>query len=452
MRLPSTPLLLLLFIASVRAEAPPVQGTMPEDLLPGLRPILKEAVERSPSTIAASIGLAVAEGTRYQQAAALWPQLFANIDYQATTQSETNSASTTNKGIFYGINLSQPIFQWGAYKNSAAMGSLGVKIAERQYAQAYQGLAVSIREQYMGLIVKKIQLRNARFNLKIAQEALAAQQARFDSGSSSLAELGTFKISVEQAQLDSDRAEEDFGYSKRVFTRLVGIDSLDDESLPLELPHPDYSAPIADAVLTGFVGDGIESAFQSQVYKLIIKQQDLNYSIQKVRLLPKFLASASYNLSDTSQVVPGRVYQYALQSENYQISANWTIFDGFATRGAKIQALANKRQYERFLKNYVDSTVDQISDMRRQIGFSARAVSLAEVHHNLIEAEVKRLGEDRSLGYASQATIDTGVLNLYATEFQVAQARSLYLGQWSEFISLAGIDPALANISPRYVR
>jgi hypothetical protein len=32
---------------------------------------------------------------------------------------------------------------------------------------------------------------------------------------------------------------------------------------------------------------------------------------------------------------------------------------------------------------------------------------------------VKRLGDDKALGYASQATIDTGVLNLDATEFDM---------------------------------
>lgn len=429
-----------------------VTGTLPEDLLPGLEPLLKAAVERSPNTISASIDLAMAQAAKYQDAAVLWPQLSANADYQITSQAESNSPATTNKGVFYGINLNQPVFQWGAYKNNAAIGSLGVKIAERRYADAYRGLAISIRELYMGLIGKKIALRNARFNLKISQESLAAQKARFEAGSSSQAELGNARISVEQAQLDSDRAEEDFAYSKRVFTRLVGIDDLVDESIPLELPHPQYSIAMADAILAGFSGTGIESTFQSQVYKMTIEQQDLNYSIQRVRLLPKFYAAAGYNLSEISQVVPGHVFQYALTTENYQIGASWTIFDGFATRGAKLQALASKRLYERLLKTYVDSTVDQIADLRRQVGFSARGLSITEVHHNLIAAEVKRLADDKDLGYASQATIDTGVLNLYATEFQVAYGRADYLSRWSEFISLAGIDPAIANISPRYVR
>ncbi len=148
----------------------------------------------------------------------------------------------------------------------------------------------------------------------------------------------------------------------------------------------------------------------------------------------------------------GSVAQYGVNQETYSVAASWNIFDGFATRGAKLSALASKRQYERLRQSYVDTTIDSITDMRRQIGFSSRAMSLSEAHHALIDSQVRQLNQELGLGYASQATIDSGVLNLYATEFNMAYARSDYLSHWTEFISLAGVDPALANLPSRYVR
>jgi hypothetical protein len=68
MRLPITLSLVLAVAAPVWAEAPSLKGTLPEDYLPGLKPYLKAAVERSPTTINASIGLAQAEAGRYLQA------------------------------------------------------------------------------------------------------------------------------------------------------------------------------------------------------------------------------------------------------------------------------------------------------------------------------------------------------------------------------------------------
>jgi outer membrane protein TolC len=451
-----TPALALLLAATVplHADAPSVDGTLPEDYLPSLKPLLKTAVEHSPSTLLANISVAQQEGNRYIDAQALWPQVSGNVNYTAQTESISGvgNGNSTEKGIFYNFGVTQPVFQWGAFKNNAAIGVLGVKIAQRQYAEAYRLLATQIREQYMYLIVKKIVLRNARFSQKLADEALATQQAKLEAGSVSEADLQTFRISAEQAQLFTDRMAEDFAYAKRVFTRLVGIDDLDDESIPLEVGQPQYSAKLADAVLAGFVADGVGSTFQNEVYRMSVAQQDLSYSIQKVRLLPKLNASASVNLIDQSNTAGGHVYQQALQQEQFQIAANWTIFDGFMTRGLKMEALATKRMYERSRQTYIDSTIDSITYMRHQIGFSARALSLSQVHHALIGAEVKRVGEDLKLGYASPATLEISTSNLYQTDFDLANAQTEYFSRWTEFISLAGIDPAISNIPLRYVR
>jgi hypothetical protein len=180
-----------------------------------------------------------------------------------------------------------------------------------------------------------------------------------------------------------------------------------------------------------------------------IQQQDLNYSIAKVRLLPKVTAGASTGYQN---YVTGPTAQSRSRYEAYNLAASWSIFDGFATRSAKLTALLNKRLDERNKKTYIDSTVDMMTYMRHQLDFSSRSMSIAEVQYDLIEAGVKRLSQDKVLGYASQASIDTGTLDLYGYTSQRAYARSDYLGRWTEFISLAGVDPALDNISPRYVR
>jgi len=441
--------LTLLAAVLLRAEAPPLDGTMPEDYLPALRPLLKEAVERSPTTLIASVNEANAEAANYGDAAALWPQLSGSAEYEIEKSATGDSPSYTSKGLLYQFSGSQQLFAWGALRNQALLGRLGKQIAARNFAEAYRLLAVTLREQYMALVQKKIQLRNAQFTLKIARESQAAEQARFDAGSSSEAELQTFKMTSEQNQLDSDRAQEDYSYSKQVFARLVGLDALDDTSIPLELPHPKYSAPTADAVLAGFVGGGIESTFQSEVYNLEIHQSDLIYKIAKVRLLPKFSANAVASYQNTIQVGTKPV---GTEIQTYDVQGAWQIFDGFATKGAKLSALATKRLYERQRQTYVDAAIDQIANLRHALGFSARAMSIAEVHDALIGAEVKRINQDLALGYASQAQIDSGTLTLYSWDYQQAYARTDFLSRWTEFVSMAGIDPALAYLSEHHAR
>jgi hypothetical protein len=158
-----------------------------------------------------------------------------------------------------------------------------------------------------------------------------------------------------------------------------------------------------------------------------------------------------YTYTNYASLSTNSISQIGLSAETVSVSGFWTVFDGFATRGAKLSALESKRMTERQKKSYIDSTIDAITYMRHQLDLSARAMRLAEVHDALIEAQVKRFTDDQALGYASKAIIDAGVVNLNATELLMANARSDYLSRWTDFVSLAGIDPALANISPRYV-
>jgi outer membrane protein TolC len=313
-------------------------------------------------------------------------------------------------------------------------------------------LAISIREQYMILITKHIVLRNARFALKLANENLQVAQARFDAGNSSEAEIGNVKLAVEQAQLDADAAQEDFSYADRMLTRLAGVDVLAEEQVPIELPHPAFAPEMADAIVTGFVGGGDESTFQSQIYKMEIDADRRNYKIAKVRLLPKVSFGAGASYSNQSEPVGNTINQVGVQAESYNVAANWAIFDGFATRAAKEQALDAIATAKHQMQTFVDQSVDQVYDMRKELELSYRAMKLAEVHNGLIEAEVKRIGDDKGLGYASQATVDAGIMNQNATQLNQALARNNFYSRWTEFVSTTGVDPVISMLSPRYGR
>ena len=101
MRLLKSLPLVLLAIASLRAEAPPIDGTLPEDYLPALKPLLRQAVEQSPTTITSQINLAQAEAGRYLNAAALWPQVGLGSSYQMTTESISGAPSSRASGLTY---------------------------------------------------------------------------------------------------------------------------------------------------------------------------------------------------------------------------------------------------------------------------------------------------------------------------------------------------------------
>ena len=191
-------------------------------------------------------------------------------------------------------------------------------------------------------------------------------------------------------------------------------------------------------------------------YRQSIEQAQMRYRIARVRLLPKFSLSASYNQSNYSQIerlaTGDRVVQTELTSTVYGITGFWTLFDGLATRGAKLSALAAKRLAERSLDTYLESTSESIRLLEKQIGFSGRMMDLTDTRRQLAFAAVKKVSDDVRSGVSPQATLDKFTAEAYDSELASLSAQAEFLSHWSEYVSLLGVDPVLANISPRYLR
>jgi outer membrane protein TolC len=446
-------LLLAAAVGPLRAEAPSVAGTLPEDFLPELKGILAGAVNRAPSAIAASINLAQSEAGLYGAEAALWPTVGGSASYAASKESVSGGGlGSTSKGVFYSANVSQPIFQWGAFKWQADTGKLSVQIAQRSFAEAYRQLAVTVRSAYLQLIIQRITLRNAEFKLHLAKTSAAVAEETKKAGAISEAQYSEYQMLVQDNQLFADRAREDLRYSRLVFMRLAGLDELPEDRIPLAVPAPVYNAALADAVLHHFFADGIQSTFQYESYQMTIKSDDLSYRIARTRLLPKFSAYGSYSLSNNSTASPGYVTQTALSSISYGVTGNWTIFDGFATKGAKLSALASKRTAERQQQTYLDRTIDSAGNLRNSLDFAYRSRGLAETRAALIKAAVDKTEGDVKLGLASKSSLENVTSAYYVAELAQANARSDYFATWSNFVSLTQVDPALANLPSRYVR
>jgi outer membrane protein TolC len=437
--------------------AQPTVGGLPEDLLPELKPILQSAMERSPQMISSAINLAQAEANRYGTDAPLWPSLGGSAGYgqnSASTSSDTGNSSSSTGGFSYSIGVGQPIFQWGALKYRADIGRIAVKIAERQYADAYRALAGTIRSQYLTLIYKHASVRSAQDSMRMASNSLAIEEARFKEGTISSGELIPPRMTFAEAQLAADRAVADFNASRRVFMRLVGLKALPETAIPFDVPAPTYSAATATQLVQSFVQqEGAASTFQGQVYLMTLRQADLNYRIARTGLLPKFSLAGSYGLSfSTSVDSAGNVNTSAVKNKSYGVNASWTIFDGFATRGAKLSALASKRATERQYQTYLETTVDTLQNSQEQLEFSARALALAEQRHGLAQDAVNHVAEDFKAGLASQSAMDTANSNLLGANATIIYARADFLNRWADFVSQTGADPVIANLPARYVR
>ena len=427
---------------------------LPEDLIPALRPILISALSQSPQMIARNIDIAQAEGARISDRAGLLPSLGTTLQFgnNTTTSSySTGTVSSSNQGFFPSVYASQAIYHWGALKAQADIGKIGVRIAERNYADAYRQLIVSVRTQFMTLIGKKIGLRNANFALQQAEEALAAAKDKMKAKTLPPgADVGP-QMAVDDARLTRDRMIEDMENSARVFALSIGQNDFSAQNIPDEIPRPSYVPDTTAQLLQRFVQEQGEKTYTIANLHDEIKQAELSYRMAKVRLRPMIGFSAYYSQLPTASAGPGYGEQYNTQSRNFDIVAGWSIFDGFATRGAKLSALSSKRSLERTLRTTVDQTMAQARDLEKQLGFSWRGLDLSQQRRDMAEGGLNATIDYVKRGLEQANDIGAVRLGFYQSELYLAIARADFLNQWSQFVSTLCVDPMLDVIPGRYL-
>ena len=438
----------------------PVAGTMPEDLLPELKPILLGALDRSPDTIRRGIEFEQAEAHTYLSRGAMLPNVAGYMRYalnSASTASGNSNATSTSSGVFYALDVNQPVYHWGALKAQAEIDQLAVKIAARQFAEMYRVLATMVRARFLELVAKKAALRTASLQLKQAEMLLARDDQKLKDRALTPGDLVGPRLGIQEAQLGYDRAVAEFSYLKRVFTRLVGLAELADDAIPADIPRPAPAADRGEGLFRNFLRDGAANTYVGQIFSFNIQQSDLNYRIAKTWLYPKFSAYAGYSVSNSTQADFNQVRQEAIAQRYVGVLANWPIFDGRATTGRKLEALGRKRANERQLQTYVESTTDAAQNLQQQVGFAARALELAETRFSLAQKGLEVTKENLAQGLASKDDVTNATLDVQSrfanpSGNDTINARVNFLNRWVEFVSLVGADPAMNNLPPRYVR
>lgn len=447
-------LVALLAGAAMRADPAEIAGTLPEDLLPELKAILATAMKQSPQVILKEIEIAQSEARALGIDAQRFPSVGGNVNYAANQTAISNNTSTSSRdsGLFYAFSASQPLFYWGALENQSKVAHVGVAIAEKNYNEARRTLVITLRQQYLALIAQKAFLRQGRFALKLLQADLDLAADKFARGTVSEGEVAGKRLNLEDVSLRLARSESDFMSMRRTFARLAGMGDLAEDALPAEIPKPVYSAETASRLLAALLRDGAKSTWAAEVAQLRIEEADLNYRIARVRRLPKFNAQAGYSVQNSTNASATSVSQTGVSQQSVGIVGYWNIFDSYATRGAKQDALETKRLRERELQFAVEQAMDTAQKLERELALDAREMSQAEVRRNLAAGGVDRMKEEIDRGNSPATAADGAKSSLYVAEFNHANARAKFLWHWSEFVSLAAADPIVNTSTPPNAR
>jgi outer membrane protein TolC len=428
---------------------------MPEDYLPALRLILVQASRQSPTVLTKNLELAQAEASRHRSEAPLYPQLGGNASYYASASSVASAgrdSSSSSSGLSYGVNVSQNLFQFGAVKAGADIARIGQKIAESQYLEAYRTLAVTIRGQYLNLVIRKGALRTSRYRLELQEQDYREKIGAIERGEIAQAERGGLEIERERARLAQERQEQEYDNARRILVRLAGLEDLPDNSIPEEMPVPRAPDQASSGLLAAYLGGGVEKTPQAQVLAFGVRQSQLNVTIAKTGTLPRFTLGGGYALGNSTSVDGlGNLSQAAVATKNYSVGMNWTLWDSGATKWNTRSALISKSNSEQALRTYLEVNRSDAEHRARNLELSYREMLLVERDRasalNSLNLEKENLG----LGLVPRTAVERATMAFNAADLAAWNTRASFLQQWTEFVSQVDADPATNNLPASFL-
>jgi outer membrane protein TolC len=440
-------------VCGVCAQPSDIVGTMPEDYLPELKSILATALRRSPSTIMPLFEIEQRQAHRMKENANRLPSLAGNFSYGRTELSESgnNTSRSRDQGLQYNIGLGQPLFYWNALKNASTIANINVLLSQKNYARAYRDLGVLLRKRYLEMIVLKAQLQAQRESLRFRRQNLAVKKERLATGMITPAEVSGEELAIDELALALERSEAEALAVRRTFSRLAGVPELAEASIPEELPVPVYSETVATNISAALLRDGATKTIEAGIHDLRVREAQLRYNIEKVRLLPKFNFGAGYNLENTTTVGTS-VGQRAVARQTLSITGSWNFFDGFATRAAKMEARAVQRLQKARRQADLEELMETAQALARQLQLDVRQLEYTEVHRALAVHSRQRVGVEAELGNASKSAVDRAQYEILRANASNVAARATFLARWSEFVAVAGEDPVLNNLPTSHVR
>lgn len=443
-------LTLTLFAGLLRAAEPSNPEAalpVPEQLLPGLDAILQTVVRQSPRMLNRALDLEIAENNRLVARAGLLPTAasYARVFGTRDDRSDLGRTITLQK-TYYDVNVNQPIFYWGERRNTARIGLIQEKIAQRQYRDGYRLFAQELRAQYLRLIVQKMSVARARFYLDYARRQLKAAEERAARGNVAAVVKSAAEQTVSRAQLDLERAEFDYETARATFARLAGLPSVPDEQIPDSIPVVTPAPKAAEQLAAGFTEDEYPTA-NPDAYTLReqIAVEELNYKIQKVRLRPKFSLVAGVNTDQQSFTV-NVARKYRITSLYGGLQLSWNIFDGFAANATARSSLARRRQLENQYRDLAQSLGQQTRNQLKLLDFSARYMALTDQGADSAKSSIQTRQDDLKRGVATEDDVELLRLAEFDVRIAACNNRIAYLIQAGDFLGTLGRDPVLNNL------
>ena len=425
---------------------------VPESQMPFLGELLEHASRQAPQVLLKNIELVQMESSRLSAASVRLPSVSASAreSYDAVSLSSGEGGYNNGMGFYYSLGARQPLFHWGTLVATEKIAELGVKVKQREYAEAYSALLISVRSQFLGLILHKMTVANRRASVALAQAQYDLDSQKVADGVLGRAALRVASYNLKESQLALSKAQSEFKNARRLLAILVGRSDIPEEQIPNSIERP-TAIDLDQAARLISSGCSVDQLPMAQYYRMKIEQTKLNYKIAKYRLYPKLDLSVGTSLDNQISAYSRSVEQASTYRHYVALSFYWNIFDGFATKGAKQSAIADRQLYEHVLARYLANAVSERQYLLEQLDILLQSLQISESRLDDAIGSVRYADAEVGAGRMADAQLTQARASLRNAEINSATTRYLVYVKWSEILGTAWADPMLKKIPSSFL-
>jgi outer membrane protein TolC len=247
------------------------------------------------------------------------------------------------QSVPFQIGIRQPIFQFNSYAFDQQSRALQRTIAERQYVETLETLAMNITNAFFDAYIAELNLENANLNSAINDTLYQLSKGRFEVGKISENELLQSELATMNARVNKARAE--LALRRAQYTLQISLGRSPDDKIslvpPVQLPPVKVIPERARAQAL---------ANRSETTNFDSRRLSASRTLEQARLTNGFNAtlSASLGYNQTNGDLP-LAYQNLLSQSRANISFQMPILQWGGGAAQVESAKANEAQTEQLI-------------------------------------------------------------------------------------------------------
>ncbi len=277
------------------------------------------------------------------------------------------------------INYIQPLFQFNSLKWQRRIEPLRHRISKKEFVEDMEDIAFTVTQNFFNLLLAKINVEVAEFNVTVNDSIYNISQGRFQVGSIAENDLLQSELAYRNAESDLTTAQLNYIRIEEQFKALLGIPI----SQPIEIISPD-EAPDISVDVDKALDLAIEN--NSTALQFMLSEIQANQAYDQARKEAGFSANliARYGLNRTSTEFD-ELYQDPQTAQAFTVGFQIPLFN-WGKNLAEIRAAQNQQQetantiaYQRLqFELDVKSTVREFTLLKDQMELAAISDDIAE--------------------------------------------------------------------------